>query len=358
MIASSGAMVSADARGFGSPSSPRTVTTGGEASAVVATTGIAASGDSSSLGRYAGVPLVHPTAPNSSATAAPHITFRMPSTVSTHPDRKSTTMSRTRAKTEPFWATAITKMQSGPAAIVRGLHGVVQRSKALAPYLWPGSGWRTGSVEHESGTAIDWIITENTGIRPTAAERAAALKFIDWLIANHQALGIEGILFSRDGKNRTEVWGYSTPGRGWRTLADRGSISGNHIDHIHIKVKAGASWPSSLNSAVIGGSSPNSGSSSAGSSSSGSSSSTSTTTLKRGSKGTRVATLQKGLNKVFPAYRTAVSVNKGKLLTVDSIFGAATEAWIKEFQRRTGLSVDGIVGAKTIAKLAGYGIKL
>lgn len=82
------------------------------------------------------------------------------------------------------------------------------------------------------------------------------------------------------------------------------------------------------------------------------------TVLKKGSKDARVGKLQAGLNRVFPSYKNAVKVGKGKLLKVDNDFGAATDAWVKEFQRRTGLKVDGIVGAATIAKLASFGIIL
>ncbi len=65
-------------------------------------------------------------------------------------------------------------------------------------------------------------------------------------------------------------------------------------------------------------------------------------TLKRGSRGTQVTELQRFLNRVYPAY--------SKLAT-GGIFGPATERVVKEFQRRSGLAVDGIVGPRTWAKL-------
>ena len=46
------------------------------------------------------------------------------------------------------------------------------------------------------------------------------------------------------------------------------------------------------------------------------------------------------------------------LPAVDGIFGAQTEAWVREFQRRSAISVDGIVGPVTRAKLANSGITL
>lgn len=160
-------------------------------------------------------------------------------------------MSRAKAKENPFFAVAIHNMQAGVRNIVREVRETWIRS-GYDDVFWPGSGWREGSAEHRSGTAWDIIITANTGRRPTAKEREAALELIAWFIKNYKILGVEGILFSRDGKDRTEVWGYSTPGRGWRTLANRGNISANHIDHFHVKFKSGASWPTSLNGSVFG----------------------------------------------------------------------------------------------------------
>lgn len=66
------------------------------------------------------------------------------------------------------------------------------------------------------------------------------------------------------------------------------------------------------------------------------------TTLKNGSKGDEVKTLQTKLN-FFGNYG----------LSVDGIFGAKTEAAVKDIQKKKGLTVDGIVGTKTWAAL-GY----
>lgn len=58
------------------------------------------------------------------------------------------------------------------------------------------------------------------------------------------------------------------------------------------------------------------------------------TTLKKGSRGAEVKTLQQKLN-----------------LAADGIFGSLTEEAVKEFQKNNGLTVDGIVGQKTWEKL-------
>lgn len=67
------------------------------------------------------------------------------------------------------------------------------------------------------------------------------------------------------------------------------------------------------------------------------------TVLRRGSKGQAVTDLQAKLNRSYPAYSK---------LTVDGDFGPATEAVVREFQRRVpGLAVDGIAGPATLRAL-------
>lgn len=65
----------------------------------------------------------------------------------------------------------------------------------------------------------------------------------------------------------------------------------------------------------------------------------------------KVKRLQAGLNRVFPAY--AKFAGNG-----DGDYGKYTEDVVKEFQRRSGLKADGVVGKDTINKLAANGITL
>lgn len=71
--------------------------------------------------------------------------------------------------------------------------------------------------------------------------------------------------------------------------------------------------------------------------------------LKFGSQGEKVRKLQDGLKEVFRSYA-------GQLV-VDGDFGPLTEKAVREFQWRSGLSVDGVVGPNTRAELAKHGIK-
>jgi Putative peptidoglycan binding domain/N-acetylmuramoyl-L-alanine amidase len=69
-------------------------------------------------------------------------------------------------------------------------------------------------------------------------------------------------------------------------------------------------------------------------------------TLRRGDTGPAVLALQQFMTKAFGSYNT---------YTPNSTFGPATEAGVKEFQRRTGLPIDGVVGPVTVAKMRAYG---
>lgn len=65
-------------------------------------------------------------------------------------------------------------------------------------------------------------------------------------------------------------------------------------------------------------------------------------TLRHGSKGSAVTTLQKALN--------AAGYSDIK---VDGTYGKATEAAVKLYQQMNGLKVDGVAGSQTLAKLLG-----
>ena len=62
----------------------------------------------------------------------------------------------------------------------------------------------------------------------------------------------------------------------------------------------------------------------------------------------RVMKLQQFMTKTFPLYN---------LYRPTGFFGLATESGVEEFQRRTGLSVDGIVGPATLRELGKFGFK-
>jgi hypothetical protein len=76
--------------------------------------------------------------------------------------------------------------------------------------------------------------------------------------------------------------------------------------------------------------------------------------LRRGSTGAAVRKLQAELLRVFPAYAGRIRAGGGP----NGLFGPATEAVVREFQRRVGLTVTGVVDATTRGRLEHYGVQL
>src|SRR5262245_6153270 len=72
--------------------------------------------------------------------------------------------------------------------------------------------------------------------------------------------------------------------------------------------------------------------------------------LREGSTGAAVSALQSFMRRVFPSYAGG--------LVVDGDFGPATAAAVREFQRRTGLDADAVVGPATWAKLETHGYRV
>ena len=51
-----------------------------------------------------------------------------------------------------------------------------------------------------------------------------------WARANASSLGIIEVLYSQ------QIWTAQRSGDGWRSFSDRGSVSANHYNHVHISV--------------------------------------------------------------------------------------------------------------------------
>lgn len=77
--------------------------------------------------------------------------------------------------------------------------------------------------------------------------------------------------------------------------------------------------------------------------------------FKKGDKGKNVEKINNFYYTAFPGYASVLKRNKENVK--GNLFGENTEAWTKEFQRRTGLEPDGFIGKITLAELKKYGFK-
>lgn len=79
-------------------------------------------------------------------------------------------------------------------------------------------GYRAGAGDHGTGKAVDVMVSGSTG-------DAVA----QWAINNMSRLNITYVIW----KQRIWLAGAS----GWRSMEDRGSVTANHYDHVHISVE-------------------------------------------------------------------------------------------------------------------------
>lgn len=86
--------------------------------------------------------------------------------------------------------------------------------------------YRAGSSgEHPLGRACDFMLSSG-GTMPTAAHQALGDQIAAWTVANRAKLGVKYVIW----KQRINH------GSGWSPMANRGSITENHFDHVHISM--------------------------------------------------------------------------------------------------------------------------
>jgi hypothetical protein len=85
------------------------------------------------------------------------------------------------------------------------------------------------SGEHPLGRACDFMLSTG-GALPTSARVKLGYDIAAWAQANAARLGIMYIIY------RQRIWDIRMASSGWVLMADRGSITANHFDHVHISV--------------------------------------------------------------------------------------------------------------------------
>ncbi|TDQ52402.1 coiled-coil domain-containing protein [Actinorugispora endophytica] len=83
--------------------------------------------------------------------------------------------------------------------------------------------------EHPKGRACDFMVNGN-GQMPTEEQQAHGQAIADWAQDNAGDLGIMYIIW------RQQIWDIRRGDEGWRQMADRGSVTENHYDHVHISM--------------------------------------------------------------------------------------------------------------------------
>ena len=85
------------------------------------------------------------------------------------------------------------------------------------------------SGEHPLGRACDFMLSSG-GVMPSGPWVQRGYNIAAWAQANASRLGIMYIIY------RQRIWDIRMASSGWLPMADRGSITANHFDHVHISV--------------------------------------------------------------------------------------------------------------------------
>ena len=85
------------------------------------------------------------------------------------------------------------------------------------------------SGEHPLGRACDFMLSTG-GVMPSGPWVQRGYNIAAWAQANAARLGIMYIIY------RQRIWDIRMASAGWVPMADRGSITANHFDHVHISV--------------------------------------------------------------------------------------------------------------------------
>lgn len=90
---------------------------------------------------------------------------------------------------------------------------------AAFPDVKSYGGYRRDSGYHGQGRAIDVMVSGERG-----------WVIAKWLRENAKELGVIEVIYQQ------KIWTTQRGSEGWRSMSDRGSVSANHYDHVHISV--------------------------------------------------------------------------------------------------------------------------
>ncbi|QBI52811.1 coiled-coil domain-containing protein [Streptomonospora litoralis] len=121
------------------------------------------------------------------------------------------------------------------SAIGPGWEGATPRMAAIrdeivsrfgAPY--PVGCLRPGDPQdHGSGQACDFMMSAG-GAMPSGANQRLGQQIAEYAQANADRLGVKYVIWEQ------RIWHSANPGAGWEMMNDRGSITANHYDHVHV----------------------------------------------------------------------------------------------------------------------------
>ncbi len=111
----------------------------------------------------------------------------------------------------------------GAAGLTANSRQVLAELQAKFPEIRSYGGVRPDSIpDHPSGRAIDAM---------TYTDAALGQRVADYIRANATRLNVEYVIHNQ------RIYSVARSSEGWRYMADRGSVTANHKDHVHITVR-------------------------------------------------------------------------------------------------------------------------
>jgi hypothetical protein len=101
--------------------------------------------------------------------------------------------------------------------------------RRFGPFISIGCYRAESSGEHPLGRACDFMLSSG-GVMPSSSGVQRGYAIAAWAQANASRLGIMYIIY------RQRIWDIRMASSGWVSMSDRGSITANHFDHVHISV--------------------------------------------------------------------------------------------------------------------------
>lgn len=96
-----------------------------------------------------------------------------------------------------------------------------------------GVGQRDGISDHPKGLALDFMVPGDSAKGDQVAQ---------YFVTNAARYGVHYIIWKQSIVNISE-----RPGEGWRPVPDRGSVTANHFDHVHVSFNNIAVNPAATN---------------------------------------------------------------------------------------------------------------
>ncbi|NHC24115.1 mucin-2 protein [Nocardioides sp. IC4_145] len=106
-----------------------------------------------------------------------------------------------------------TSVSAGVSPNVAAVHQAVC---AAFPQITSYGDFRSDG-EHSQGIALDIMVSGDLG-----------WEIAEFLRANYAELGISYLIYAQ------QIWSIERAGEGWRGMSDRGSVTANHYDHVHV----------------------------------------------------------------------------------------------------------------------------